>query len=201
MDSKSITKAFPGFDRLFWWTESGGSRAFRVNLGAETTDEALGLIRAEFHPAHPIKAEWAMGSAQPVEVIWTTYAAPIIVSDSVVQLLRSHGFTGWSLYDVTVHGKQGEPIPGYHGLAITGRCGAIDWSKGIAEPKVYPARVSTVWKGLFFDPASWDGSDLFMPANTALVCAVEAVKKAFKKAKVRNVVFEALDQFERSWDL
>lgn len=142
-----------------------------------------------------------MGGTQPVEVIWTTHAVPIIVSDSVVQLLRSHGFTGWSLYDVTLHDKKGELIPGYHGLAITGRCGDIDWSKGIPEPKVYPARVSTVWKGLFFDPASWDGSDLFMPANTVHVCVVEAVKKAFKKAKVRNVVFEALDQFERSWDL
>ncbi|KFE63497.1 hypothetical protein [Hyalangium minutum] len=142
-----------------------------------------------------------MGSAQPVEVIWATYAAPIIVSDSVVHLLRSHSFTGWSLYDVTVHGKQGELLPGYHGLAITGRCGAIDWSKGLAEPKVYPARVSTVWKGLFFDPASWDGSDLFVPTNGNYVCVVEAVKKAVKKAKVRNAVFEALDQFERSWDL
>jgi hypothetical protein len=165
------------------------------------TDDDSGLHRAEIHPSHPIQVQWAMGGAQPVEVIWTTHAVPIIVSDSVVQLLRSHGFTGWSLYDVTVHGKQGEQIPGYHGLAITGRCGEIDWSKGIEEPRVRPAGIFPVWRGLFFDPVSWDGSDLFVPTNGNYVCVVEAVKKAIKKAKVRNVVFEALDQFERSWKL
>jgi hypothetical protein len=201
MDSKSTTKNFPGFDKLFLWTESGGSRAFRGKLGLSGTNEDSGLHRAEIHPNHPIQVQWVMGGAQPVEVIWTTSVAPIIVADSVVQLLRSHGFTGWSLYDVTVHGKQGEPIPGYHGLAITGRCGEIDWSKGIEEPRVRPAGIFPVWRGLFFDPASWDGSDFFVPTNGNYVCVVEAVKKAVKKAKVRNVVFKALDQFERSWKL
>lgn len=198
MDSKSTTKAFPSFDRLFTLGDPVG-RAFRGKMAVETEDSAL--TRAELHPDHPIAVQWAMGSTHPVEVIWTTHAVPILVAESVVQLLRSHNFTGWSLYDVTVHGKQGELIPGYHGLAITGRCGEIQWDKGIPEPKVYPARVSTVWRGLFFDPASWDGSDLFVPTNGNYVCVVEAEKKAFKKAKVHNVVFEALDQFERSWDL
>jgi hypothetical protein len=57
-----------------------------------------------------------------------------------------------------------------------------------------------VWKGLFFDPASWDGSDFFMPAHkVGHLFVVEEVKRAFEKAKISNVKFEPLDQFERSW--
>ena len=135
-------------------------------------------------------------------MIWTTYAAPIIVADSVVQLLRSHGFTGWSLYEVSVRDKQGQLIQGYSGLSITGRCGNIAWDQGIELPRIRPAGIFPVWKGLFFDPASWDGSDFFMPAErVGYKLVVEEVKEAFERAKIRNVEFTPLDQFERSWRL
>jgi hypothetical protein len=132
--------------------------------------------------------------------MWTTFVAPIIVADSVVQVLRSHGFTGWSLYDVTVRDKQDQLIPGYSGLSVTGRCGNIDWASGIEVPRIFPAGIFPVWKGLFFDPESWDGSDFFMPAEpVGYVFVVEAVKKALERAKIRNMGFTPLAQFERDW--
>lgn len=202
LGSKSTTKAFPGFDKIFLLGESGSRRAFRGDLGVETTEEAFALTRAEMHPSHPIPVQWAMGSAKPGDVVHTTYATPIIVSDSVVQLLRSLGFTGWSLYEVSVHDKQGQPVPGYHGFAVAGRCGNIDWAKGIEVPRIFPAGIFPVWKGLFFDPDSWDGSDFFMPAQTVgHVLVVEEVKKALERAKIKNVGFTRLDQFERNWKL
>ncbi|HYI01582.1 hypothetical protein [Hyalangium sp.] len=199
MGSKSTSRNFPGFDKTFYLGESGYSRAFRGDLDVET--DAFGLTRGEVHPAHPIRVDWAMGRAKPVDpVMWTTFAVPIIIADSVVQLLRSHGFTGWSLYEVAVHDKQGQLTPGYSGLAVTGRCGNIDWAQGIEVPRIRPAGIFPVWKGLFFDPASWDGSDFFMPAERGgYVLVVEEVKRAFERAKIRNVTFEPLDQFERSW--
>lgn len=164
-------------------------------LGTDT----FGLLRAEVHPAGPISIGWAMGSAEPGEVIWTTHVAPIIIADSVVNLLRAHNFTGWSLYPVIVQNKQGQTVPGYNGLAVTGRCGNIDFSKSVQVPRIFPARISPVLKGLLFDPASWDGSDFFMPARrSGHVFVVEEVKKAFERAKIRNVSFEALDQVESS---
>jgi len=202
MGSRSTSRTFPGFDRIFLLGEPGNSRAFRVDLGVDTREDAFGLTRAEVRPSHPLSAEWAMGQAKPLEVIRTTFAAPIIIADAVVQLLRTEGFTGWSLYDVAVRGKQGQPIPGYHGFSVTGRCGNIDWAQGVEVLRIYPARVSPVWKGLFFDPESWDGSDVFMPAErVGYVFVVEEVKKAFEQAKIRNVDFTPLDQFERSWPL
>ena len=199
MGSKSISKPFPGFDKIFLLGEPGNSRAFRGDMDV-TSDEAFALTRAEMQPPHPITVKWTMGRAQPVEVIRTTLVAPFIVADSVVQLLRTHGFTGWSLYGVSVQDKQGQMIPGYSGLAITGRCGNIDWSQSIEVPRIRPAGIFPVWKGFFFDPASWDGSDFFMPAEyVGYKLVVEAVKTAFERAKIRNVRFTPLDQFERSW--
>ncbi|HEX8705849.1 MAG TPA: hypothetical protein VF815_43845 [Myxococcaceae bacterium] len=203
MGSRSTSKVFPGFDRLFLWSTPGSSKAFRANLGVATRKEAFRLTRAEVHPPHSISAEWAMGRATPVEVIRTTFAVPIIIADSVEQLLRTQEFTGWRLYDVSVRGKEGQPIPGYKGFAVTGRCGNIDWAQGIEVPRIFPAGVFPVWKGLFFDPTSWDGSDVFMSAepDDGHVFVVEEVKQAFERAKIRNVEFTPLDQFERSWKL
>ena len=199
MDSKSTSRPFPGFDRLFKLGEPGNSRAFRGKIDVKR-DEAFALTRAEMQPPHPITVKWTMGGAQPVEVIRTTLVASFIVADSVVQLLRTHGFTGWSLYEVSVHDKQGQLIPGYSGLAITGRCGNVDWSQSVEVPRNHRGGIFPVWKGFFFAPASWDGSDFFMAAGrSGSVLVVEAVKKAFERAKVRNVDFEPLDQYERSW--
>ncbi|HYH95149.1 hypothetical protein [Hyalangium sp.] len=201
MGSKSISKEFPGFDKIFSLGESGYSRAFRGKMAVETDD--VGLTRAEVHPVHPIRVDWAMGRAKPADpVMWTTHAVPIIVADSLLQLLRSHGFTGWSRYDVTVRDKQDQLVPSYSGLAVTGRCGNLEHSMSVEVPRIYPAGIFPVWKGLLFDPASWDGSDFFMPAQRfGFVFVVEEVKKAFERAKIRNVRFTALDQFERSWTI
>jgi hypothetical protein len=148
-------------------------------------------------PSHPITVEWAMGGAKPGDVIWTTYATPVIVSDSVVQLLRSHGFTGWSLYDVSVRDKEGQLISGYSGLAIAGRCGKIDYTRTVVVPRIRPAGIFPIGKGLLFDPESWDGSDLFTPAEkVGFIFMVDEVKKTLERAKIRNVSFTPLDQFE-----
>jgi hypothetical protein len=196
MDSKSTSKEFPGFDKVFYLGSTGSSRPFRGKINL-TSDETFGLTRAEMQSSHPITVEWAMGSATPGDVIWTTMAVVVIISDKVVQLLRSHGFTGWSLYDVSVRDKQGQLIPGYSGLGITGRCGKIDYTRTVVVPRVYPAGIFPIGKGLLFDPESWDGSDLFMPAdNFGYKFMVDRVKKAFERAKIRNVSFTPLDQFE-----
>jgi hypothetical protein len=200
MVSKSTSKQFPGFDRIFSLGESGSSKAFRGRMAVET--DGFGLVRAEVHPVHPVTVEWAMGSAEPGEVIWATHAVPIIIADSVVQLLRTRGFTGWSLYPVSVQNKQKEPVPAYSGLAVTGRCGDLEHSMSAEVPRIFPGGIFPVWKGLFFDPASWDGSDFFMPTQRfGFVFVVEEVKRAFERAKIRNVTFTPLDQFERSWTI
>jgi hypothetical protein len=199
MDSKSTSKDFPGFDRLFYMGEPGISRSFRGRINLKR-DEVFGLTRAEMQPPHPIHVQWAMGRARPIEVIWTTMGTARIIADSVVQMLRAHGFTGWGLYELSVQDKQGQPVPGYSGLAVPGRCGKLEQSMSVRVPRIYPGGIFPVWKGLLFEPSTWDGSDFFMPVGeTGHVFVVEAVKQAFEKAKIRDVEFEPLDQLEHSW--
>jgi hypothetical protein len=199
MDSKSTSRDFPGFDKIFSLGEPGTSRSFRGDINLKSK-EVFGLTRAEIQPPHPIKIEWAMGRARPIEVIWTTMGTAMIIADSVVEMLRSHGFTGWGLYDLTVQDKQGQPVPGYSGLSVPGRCGNLEQSMSVQVQRICPGGVLPFWKGLLFEPTTWDGSDFFMPARkTGFIFVVEAVKQAFEQAKIRDVRFTALDQFERSW--
>jgi hypothetical protein len=147
----------------------------------------------------PVPARWFMGSKKPGDIIWTTFATSLLVSERVVTLLRDAGFTGWRTYAVDLVGYDGAPIPGYHGLAIHGRCGPIDDSKSVQVPKQFPGGVFPVWMGMYFDPDSWDGSDLFMSeAGGGWKFVVEDVKRAFQKAKIRNVRLTRLDEVERS---
>ena len=80
-----------------------------------------------------------------------------------------------------------------------GRCGPIENDRSVKFEKVMPGGVFPWWRGLYFDPESWDGSHLFMPAGrTGWIFAVDEVKQAFDDAKVKNVSFRRLDEVERS---
>ena len=176
--------------------EPGDSRAFRVTM-ALSVDDAFSITRAERQP-EGVDAQWAMGAEVPQDVIRATTAAPVVISDRVVSLLRDGAFTGWETYPINLVGKNGSPIAGYHGLAVRGRCGAIDNSQSTKFDKTMPGGAFTWWRGLYFDPESWDGSDLFMPAgNVGWIFVVAAVKRAFDKAKVKNVAFTPLTLVER----
>ncbi|HEY8241357.1 MAG TPA: DUF1629 domain-containing protein, partial [Kiritimatiellia bacterium] len=124
--------------------------------------------------------------------------APVVISVRVVDALKAGRFSGWETYPIDLFGKDGSRISGYHGLAVIGRCGLIDNSRSVKIQKIYPGGVFPAWRGLYFDPETWDGSDLFMLANKwGHILVVDAVKRAFEKAKVTNVAFTALEAVGR----
>lgn len=140
-----------------------------------------------------------MGARSPRDVIWTGFAAPLLISDRIVDLLGKLGAQGWSTYKVQLSGKRGERITGYSGLSAPGRCGPIDNSRSVEIGRRFPAGIFPVWRGLYFEPQTWDGSHVFMPEGRAgWIFVVEAVKQAFEKAKVKNVDFRRLEEIERS---
>lgn len=196
MASTSTSRPFPGFSSAYYFASTGSNRSFHADVDM-TREQAFGLTRAEMMLPEPVPARWFMGSKKPSDLIGTTMATPLLVSDRVVTLLRDAGFTGWRTYPVDLVGHNSAPIPGYHGLAIHGRCGPIDDSKSVQVSKQFPGGVFPVWMGLYFDPDTWDGSDLFMSEDgSGWKFVVEDVKRAFQKAKIRNVRFERLDEVE-----
>lgn len=175
--------------------------SLRVLLGESVDDMAL--ARGDALPDEPLICRHHMGG-RPRDLVGTGYGTVDLLSDRVISILRDSGFTGWKTFPVEVYGKRGERIEGYHGFSVTGRCGPIDWSKGkkVRKPPPVPwGEGYDAWVGMYFDPATWDGSDIFVPEETAYTIMVERVVTALKKAKVTNMTFKPLTEFERSWDL
>ncbi|MCH8806244.1 MAG: hypothetical protein IH986_09175 [Planctomycetes bacterium] len=152
---------------------------------------------AEVRPASALAFRFMKGASGSTarDFVSTSLHPLTLVSDHVVELLRP--LSGWTTYSVEVYGKKGELIPGYHGLAVTGRCGPIDNSLSqprVCEPPVPQGRRSRKWFGAYFDEKTWDGSDLFVPEGTAMTVVTDAVKQALLRAKITNVEFEPLTE-------
>lgn len=185
---------FPGFSRLYVWEEPGNSRAFRGRISLSNA-EALAQTRSEAE-TQGVKLEWAMGAQKPSDVIRATIAPPIIMSERVRSLLDA--FSGWKPYPVEVWGRDGTTFGGYNGLAVQGRCGFIETARSLPFEKTMPGGRFIWFRGLYFDPATWDGSDIFMPMDkVGWVFVVESVRTAFLRSKVKNVVFTPLSEIER----
>jgi len=196
MASPSTSRPFPGFDFLFEVTEPDSLRFFRANL--LLAEDEFFVTRGDVSPNEPVTAHWYMGRGKPEDIVWTGHVATVLVSERIHSIFLEHGISGWSSYRVSLHGKNAEPISGYFGLVINGRCGAIDNSKSQQISKRFPAKNSKVWKGIFFDPSSWDGSDLFMPSGrNGWIFATNDVKQVIEKEKIKNIAFNPLGEVER----
>ncbi len=192
MNVRTGDREFPGFENVYRFGDPVLPAHFRGRMEGDY-NTLLEVDRGEVVPEEPIPVRHDAGG-KPRDVIWTTWGIPVVVSDRVVGLLQTHGFTGWTTYPVTLHDKHGELVGGYHGLATTGRCGPIDYSR--SEPlivKIPGDREALGYRGKYFDPESWDGSDFFVPSvGGGGRFVVGAVKDAFESAKIRNVDFERL---------
>jgi hypothetical protein len=180
----------------------GANRSGGLRLKCrERIDNPFALARGEARPTRPLKFVPAEGRV-PHDFIGTTNASVHLVSAKLQDVLDEHGFTGWTTFPVMVIDDDGAELPGYAGLAVTGRCGPIDdrLSERITLPPHFgggPERRGL--RGIYFRPDSWDGSDLFAPKDSASVYVVERVKDALAAAGVTNVQFERLSEFERTW--
>lgn len=177
------------------WRASG----LRVKT-RELIENFFALARAEDRPLRPIEFVRAQGRV-PHDVLGTTYGVLTLISEKFRSVLQDSGFTGWATFPVAVV-VDGSPLPGYHGLAVTGRCGAIDddlSERVIVPPPVPGGAAMPHLRGLCWSPESWDGSDLFMAENYSGVFVVERVKQALEAAEITNVAFERLSEVERMW--
>ena len=196
MDSVSSSKVFPGFDHLYKMCDPFDRAAYR---GRATTDDPLALTHGDLQVLQPVFVTHATGGWKTKDLIWTTYVAVVIVSERVVDLLTSNGFTGWKIYPVKVLDKFGNDLTGYVGLSVVGRCGPFLDERSGRTMKQFPARMREVRVGRFFDESTWDGSDFCMSTNNyGFIFVHERVKECFERSHVTNVEFKRMDLIE--WD-
>lgn len=171
--------------------------ALRVRARGEFDPYAL--VSAKWSPPSPLVFERLRGEV-PFDLIATGYSSVYLLSDRAIALLRSEHITGWTTFPTEVYGRRREPINGYCGLALTGRCGPIEnqLSKLVwRDPPVPEGQGYQVRRGLYFDLKSWDGSDMCIPEGSGFKLVVKRVKEAFQRAKLTNVCFTRLSDVER----
>ena len=193
----STTEQFAEYRRFFMLGEEFRRGALRVDPDDPEFD-SFALARGEWRPARALRFNHDHGT-QAYDLVGTTYAVAVLVSERFLDVLKTHEFSGWSTYPVTVRGRNSEPVEGLHGFQITGRAGPIRerLSERVMLPPPMPqGRAMSHLKGLFFEPGTWDGSDIFAPAGTAFMCAQEAVVSALAEAAITNVTAERLTELD-----
>jgi hypothetical protein len=116
----------------------------------------------------------------------------LIVDQRCVDTLRAGGVSGWRLFPIEFEGKRGEPIEGYHGLAITGHCASIDLSA--AWQVASGPGIHHVIRGISILQNSWDGSDLFVPATGEdFIFATQRARDALAVSEITGVWIERID--------
>lgn len=188
------------FDRFFHVSLGGLKRgSFRAELLDENPAKpGTDFLRGETPFREPVHFGYAMGG-KPRDVIGATSAGFTLVSPKFFGVLEENEFSGWESYAVEITDKAGEPIEGYRGLLVRGRCGPIDFKRSVlaADEHLTPNDTLARVVGLYFDPDTWDGSDIFMPAAPGHYPIVtEEVKRALARAKVTNIDFTRLPEKE-----
>jgi hypothetical protein len=120
-----------------------------------------------------------------------------LVSDRFVGVLE--GFSGWQTYPVEIYTERGKAVQGYHGLAITGRCGPIDdeLSPVMVLPPAVPHGEAMPHRiGIRFWPETWDGSDLFIPEGRGWVLVTQEVHDALSAAKITGIELDRITEIE-----
>jgi len=198
MDSASDSSPFPGFEHLYDLNCGISDRPFRALIPVQNDRmEILRISHAELAPPHPLRAEWAMGSSRPSDVIGDSGSNSLLLSQRVTTALEHAGVTGWRPFPISLTGRKGEPITGYFLLQITGRCGPINDSLSEVVQRAMPARVRPLLKGLYFDPKTWDGSDVFTIDHKGYIFVTEKVGRVLLKLRASNVRLERLSESER----
>ena len=195
------------YDKIYKIGESFSSKPFRGVI--ENYDLAGPEIsRGEKEVSEIVSVKHSMGGKTLYDIIWTTNAFPLIVSERVIELFKSNGITGWKTYDVEIHSKKNELISQkYFGLIITGRCGYRDYSKNAIVMDKIGITTEPHSKGFFFKDDYWDGSDLFMckpdenGESTMFRFCTQKVADLIKKEKIKNLSLEKVTDFSMSISL
>jgi hypothetical protein len=174
-----------------------GNRCFYHLRPTSSKDDSDALFSGEYLPDTPIEFSVMSGRRQ-ADLLTTSYAILDLFSERVIKYLHEMKYSGWRTYPVRVSNRSGQVIPGYFGFSVTGCAGAIDKARAekiIIPPAVRGGEAFPGFKGLNFKDDYWDGSDIFCPAETALIIVTEEVKHSMEELRMTNCKFTRLTEY------
>jgi hypothetical protein len=199
MDSMS-TLAILDYSKLYRLDDPLASRPLRLSDEGYsewlTKGQAIELFRGRLKLDTPLRLG-AYRGGQAADFLWSGLIPLICISERVARLLRVNSITGWTTYPVEVYGRKGELLPGYHGFAVTGGECKRDRSRSeiLTRQAVPEGEPFQVYRGLYFDEADWDGSDIFLIRNHG-IAVTQKVSNLLKKSRVTNVQLIPLVEVE-----
>jgi hypothetical protein len=121
--------------------------------------------------AEPIRTRITEHAARFGDAVGTGWASVLLISPAVQGVLAP--FTGWSGVSIAATDDR---LNGYVVLAINGRLGQVSEEPG--------------GLGLFVDPDTWDGSQIFKPENRRGIWMIGGPASALRRAKCKGVSIE-----------
>jgi hypothetical protein len=91
---------------------------------------------------------------------------------------------------------------GFYGMAVTGRCDRVDLLRSELVVRQYPGGWFPKFRGHFFAPESWHGSDLFMErageqgSTTLALQATAQLVRALRRERIKNLLMEHIAEVE-----
>lgn len=166
-----------------------------VVLHLEESIDRFDLMKGVANEARPVRFRAPHGKRSWPDLVATDAVVLYLISRRFREALHDAGISGWHTRKVEVDGDANRD---HELLVITGRCGAVDDQLSERTSRKNKSGVQyTVWSGLFFDPATWDGSDVFCPADSGLIFMTRRAVTAIEEAKLENVRLDNGIKFER----
>jgi hypothetical protein len=183
--SKFYTKSIAHLSNAFWAVPVQQFDAYQLFKGKMELDE-------------PIKFKPNIGK-KIYDLIGSGYSGINLFSNKVINILKENNISGWKTYPCEIYDWDSNIIDGYSIFSVTGRCSAIDYSKSekiMIQPLSPKGKPVEGIRGLYFEPNSWDESDIFTPENSKFTIVTEKVKRLFENYNISNVTFKKLTEYE-----
>lgn len=192
----SSKKGGISFDKLYIMKDAWDKNAFTVKAreSAVYYEKAMDLFKGNIVPDNPIVFLKDRGRKIGDLIVTDGYGI-VLLSNRVIDTLREANFTGWSTFPVEIYSSKGEIVDGYSGFSVLGNCGRYDIT--LAKEVMLPGPLGNLIPkkmGFYFEPSSWDGSDIFNPAGTWRMVVTESVKEAIERIKATNIQFTRLTE-------
>jgi hypothetical protein len=186
---------FNFFSNFFVVEDPGVKKSFRGQLVGIPYDEAGKLRRGEAK-MEGLHITYLEGTSEPSNLFWNKVGDPFCLNKQVVDLFNQNQITGWTTTPALVSNRLlNKTIDDYFAVSVNGRVGPINFLKSDIVFKQYPGGKFPHFKGLYFEPESWDGSDIFMTKPdqygriTGFMYVTKRFVDVFRKNNITNIRF------------
>ena len=152
------------------------------------------LALGEIDPPGELRYEHA-GGRRFMDVVNSNSGMLMLLSARLCEAMTP--FSGWRPLPAVIVATDGSERDDYVVLCVEGRSGPIDdaLSERVTLPPPVPgAPGGPGLRGLYFEPDTWDGSDVFAPEGTTLTFMTQDVSRAIERLKPTNTLIQRLSE-------